>query len=213
MSRVILIIAGGLFSVFGLTADQYAFSIDRKVTELQKEVRLSLYWSDIFSRLQGEILFADALHSLSNSWIEEAKPYNAATKMIDEWSRDLEEDQDYFDMHAIISDFSEEGEIDKEKLDQLYSELTKSETSEETYQRSYEYSRELSQALNIAQVFIYNVHEAEVEQLSKLNLIRQISISLAILMSLLTFITLALYIRFAAKATLETQVSIPDNSR
>ena len=56
------------------------------------------------------------------------------------------------------------------------------------------------------------MHDLEVENLSQLKLMRQISISVAILMSLLTFVSLALYIRFAAKAALETQASTLDKA-
>lgn len=212
MNRVILIIAGGIFSIFGLAADQYAFSIDRKATRLESEIRESLRLSYIFSSAQEEVWFSDTLYSLADALVEDGEAYSAAVQIIYNYSEAFEEEEEAFSFHEILSGFVGEDDVDKEKLDQLYSELVKSETSEEIFDRNYKYSSELSTALNNAKVEIYNVHDSEVENLSQLKLMRQISISVAILMSLLTFISLALYIRFAAKAALETQASTPDNT-
>lgn len=212
MNRVILIIAGGLFSIFGLAADQYAFSIDRKVTKIESEIRESLRISYVFSSLQEDVWFSDTLYSLADALVEDGEAYSAAVEIIYNYSEASQEDEDILSFHELLSDFVGEDDVDKKKLDQLYSELVKSETSEEIFNRNYDYSRELSNALNKAKVEIYNVHDSEVENLSQLKLMRQISISLAILMSLLTFVSLALYIRFAAKAALETQASTLDST-
>ena len=209
ISRIYLIIISGFFALIALSADQYAYSVDRKLSQSENELKYNKILLNYMVDFQEYLLISDVTLSLVDAWTEGDQRYDSIQEVYD-WTFNFEDpDDDFFGIHEVlevIRPYNSDSEVDafdKEYYDELYTKIRDEEYLDNIYNLMFEYSSGLSKEINNTKVSLYNDYEFYSDEMQNLVFLRQVALTIAIAMSLISLVTLSIYIKSASNSALK----------